>query len=354
MFPPPSRPRRSIFGAGAHTNCPFGLRALACIVDTVMGDDETAAPGRDVTAFGDVEIETHDIFSLSISATYCSQDSEEGIVQLSRLERPLTKYFVVVTAGAVVIAWAGIVAVLISGATVDKVTKLVDVAFKVAAVIVASCWALNRYFTARTDALQLRIDPTVEFVDDPEMQHLLICRLDVVNTGRALLPSFQETLKLQSVRIEGAELTYDPFFNWPEAGFHSAGSIEPGSSSAVSVAVPLARKVRVVQAYLELRFADGSAYTWHRHFTAPILEQASSDPPTGEPQAPQITHTSVLPLRAERPQYHEPGGVSVSRTGEKPGKGTYTCKKCGQTVVLDDDSDTLPPCPKCGGSEFRP
>ena len=23
-------------------------------------------------------------------------------------------------------------------------------------------------------------------------------------------------------------------------------------------------------------------------------------------------------------------------TGEKPGKGTYVCKKCGQKVVLDD------------------
>ena len=34
-------------------------------------------------------------------------------------------------------------------------------------------------------------------------------------------------------------------------------------------------------------------------------------------------------------------------TGEKPGKGKYVCKKCGQVVVLNDDSDTLPPCPKC-------
>ena len=34
-------------------------------------------------------------------------------------------------------------------------------------------------------------------------------------------------------------------------------------------------------------------------------------------------------------------------TGEKPGKGTYVCLSCGTTVVLDNDSDTLPPCPKC-------
>lgn len=44
----------------------------------------------------------------------------------------------------------------------------------------------------------------------------------------------------------------------------------------------------------------------------------------------------------------------MSTTGEKPGKGTYACRKCGQTVKLDDSSDTLPPCPKCSGTEFRP
>lgn len=40
-------------------------------------------------------------------------------------------------------------------------------------------------------------------------------------------------------------------------------------------------------------------------------------------------------------------------TGEKPGEGTYYCKNCGQKVVLDDWNDTLPPCPKCGKTEFR-
>lgn len=40
-------------------------------------------------------------------------------------------------------------------------------------------------------------------------------------------------------------------------------------------------------------------------------------------------------------------------TGEKPGKGRYQCIKCGQIVVLDDDTDTLPPCPRCDGTTFR-
>jgi DNA-directed RNA polymerase subunit RPC12/RpoP len=40
-------------------------------------------------------------------------------------------------------------------------------------------------------------------------------------------------------------------------------------------------------------------------------------------------------------------------TGEKPGKGLYQCKNCGQTVRLDDNSDRLPPCPRCDETEYR-
>lgn len=40
-------------------------------------------------------------------------------------------------------------------------------------------------------------------------------------------------------------------------------------------------------------------------------------------------------------------------TGEKPGKGTYQCIKCTAIVRLDDNTDTLPPCPKCNGTEFK-
>ena len=45
-------------------------------------------------------------------------------------------------------------------------------------------------------------------------------------------------------------------------------------------------------------------------------------------------------------------GPIVPTTGEKPGKGTYKCRKCGERVTLDDPSDTLPPCPRCAGTEF--
>lgn len=44
--------------------------------------------------------------------------------------------------------------------------------------------------------------------------------------------------------------------------------------------------------------------------------------------------------------------MSTIKTGEKPGKGTYICDSCNQRVILDDDTDTMPPCPKCGGTSF--
>ena len=46
------------------------------------------------------------------------------------------------------------------------------------------------------------------------------------------------------------------------------------------------------------------------------------------------------------------GGEKMYKTGEKPGKGTYQCLSCGQLVVLDDITDTLPPCPKCHATTF--
>ena len=44
----------------------------------------------------------------------------------------------------------------------------------------------------------------------------------------------------------------------------------------------------------------------------------------------------------------------MSTTGEKPGKGAYTCKNRGEVVHLDQDSDRLPPCPECNGTEYTP
>ncbi len=42
----------------------------------------------------------------------------------------------------------------------------------------------------------------------------------------------------------------------------------------------------------------------------------------------------------------------MAAAGEKAGKGTYFCKKCKKTVVLNDTADTLPPCPVCAYTEY--
>jgi len=41
------------------------------------------------------------------------------------------------------------------------------------------------------------------------------------------------------------------------------------------------------------------------------------------------------------------------RSGEKPGKGWYVCIRCNEDLFLNEDSDRLPPCAKCDGSEFK-
>jgi len=40
------------------------------------------------------------------------------------------------------------------------------------------------------------------------------------------------------------------------------------------------------------------------------------------------------------------------KCGQKPGKGRYVCLNCGEDLILDDNTDTLPPC-KCSKCLFR-
>ena len=40
------------------------------------------------------------------------------------------------------------------------------------------------------------------------------------------------------------------------------------------------------------------------------------------------------------------------QSGQKPGEGTYICINCNQEIILDDNNDVIPPCPKCNGVNF--
>jgi rubrerythrin len=42
----------------------------------------------------------------------------------------------------------------------------------------------------------------------------------------------------------------------------------------------------------------------------------------------------------------------IMRTGQNPGKGTYSCTNCGTDITLNG-SERLPACPRCGNTEFR-
>jgi len=188
---------------------------------------------------------------------------------MKTFERLLTRRFLLTVSLLLLIAWGAYAAVLLNGASVDSVAKGVDSIFKIAAVVAGTAWTLNRYFTARTDELQLRVDATVDFVlDGTGSPGMLVCRLDVVNTGKALTPPFRELVEIESAAVDNHDVVYEHMMRWPEKDLHPAPPIEPGSWSAVSFATPLRRSRRTVRVYLELRFEGGKVWTWHRHFVA--------------------------------------------------------------------------------------
>ncbi len=41
------------------------------------------------------------------------------------------------------------------------------------------------------------------------------------------------------------------------------------------------------------------------------------------------------------------------KTGDTPGKGTYKCLKCGKIITLENDTDALPVCPRCGNKTWE-
>ncbi len=44
----------------------------------------------------------------------------------------------------------------------------------------------------------------------------------------------------------------------------------------------------------------------------------------------------------------------MSRVGEQPGKGRYTCVICGHVVFLKSDGEALKACPHCDSKRYAP
>jgi hypothetical protein len=206
-------------------------------------------------------------------------------MKLKSLEGLSTRHFMTTSLALLVLGWTVFLITISRGLNIDSATKVTDALFKIAAVVIGTLWALNRHFAGRTDALQLRVDSTIDVVNAGELggdSHvgMLFCRLDIVNTGKTLTPALTEFLEIDSVLIENDALKYQPIWRWPTTGSHPSGPIEPGSWSAISVGCPLQNDVRAVQIYIELQFENGEMWTWHRYF-----KLQSNSRPSGEASA---------------------------------------------------------------------
>jgi len=193
---------------------------------------------------------------------------------LKKLERLLTRHFVLSTASVVVLVLGGISSLLIlSPARIDDIGKAVDITLKSVAVILGGAWALNRYFTLRTDELQIRVDADIQAIPAGSFKEaqnfgLLNVHLNIVNTGKSLIPQFGQRLIIRNVYPTPEREFYDQLYDWPEAGLglHQTCSIEPGSWSAVNISRPISTSTLAVNVYLEIYIGEARKWTWHKTF----------------------------------------------------------------------------------------
>ena len=193
-------------------------------------------------------------------------------MSLRVLERLTTRHLVLSTSIFIAVVLTCVVSVLVLAPSgLDKMGKVVDVVLKSTAAIIGGAWALNRYFTTRTDELQLRVDSDVQAISAGSFKEtadlgMLIARLDIVNTGKALLPEFEQRIIVNDVRPTTEGIKSDTLYTWPEKGLHPGGPIEPGSWSAINFAHTIPASTLAVQVYLEIYMNDSLNWTWHKTF----------------------------------------------------------------------------------------
>ena len=153
----------------------------------------------------------------------------------------------------------------------DYLATFVDAVVKSVAVTIGALWALNRYFVSRIDVPQLRVDadisviPSNKFGNQAELS-LLIYRLDIVNTGKALIPSLDQFLEIEGVFPSSDGIQYSPLYRWPSTETHPTSPIEPGSWNAINDAVAIPRNIQAVRFYLDLQLNKRSFWSWHKTF----------------------------------------------------------------------------------------
>ena len=189
---------------------------------------------------------------------------------MKKLEIITTKYLILTVFLIVVITIFVYIFVTVRGyISLDILSKYVDIVFKTLAVIIGAIWGLNRYFAARTDALQIRVDPDVKIVRDKSYgrKALLIYRLDIVNTGRTLIPQFAYFITIEKVSpSKEIEPSYELLYRLPQTGLQGSGEIEPNSWSAINDSISISSNIKAIRIYIEIHITSGNVWTWHKTF----------------------------------------------------------------------------------------
>lgn len=184
------------------------------------------------------------------------------------IETLATRYVVAMVLGSLCLPILGILGVLhLKLASLAELAMFVDASLKTSVALVGCIWALNRFFVQRTDIPQIRVDADVNVVRfDSEDKALLVFRLDLINTGKTLVPGYRQFIEVQSVEPGDGGPAIETLYRWPSEGTHKGGPIEPGSWAAINDQLCCRHEICAARIYLEVRLPSEITWTWHKTF----------------------------------------------------------------------------------------
>jgi hypothetical protein len=163
---------------------------------------------------------------------------------------------------------AGIATVIIlDWFSLKDINNFVDAALKVGVALIGAAWALNRLFTTRADAPQLRVDGSACRVEGAyfgtgSRDDLVLCHIEATNTGKTLLSGYTWSLNVHVVRPGDDERLLAMF------PAHTMPPIEPGSWAAIDLSTPSPTDVAVVRLLVEvLDSSNELTWTWHHTYS---------------------------------------------------------------------------------------
>ncbi len=183
------------------------------------------------------------------------------------IETIVTKYFFL-TAILLIVVTVGSVFLMdkFGNISIDKLSKIVDLTFKVIAILIGSLWALNRYYVSRVDFSQIKVDDSVHLIPKDKLENknqgLLVYRFDIINTGTVLILPFTQYLCIEAVYLSCEKIKYKIIHKRKIQGF----PIEPKSWSAINDVISISPEIKVIRIFLRLVLADGKSWTWHKTY----------------------------------------------------------------------------------------